>query len=118
MRQLKFPSYEYIKSLPRTIKESEDKYEIGLPLKYEWTLFDTPIYTPGVLSYNDDGSGYIFFDVWEGGYTGMNDLGLALKFNKSNYAKICKHAQNVYEEFYRELNVDYSDSWEKYGENN
>ena len=46
----------------------------------------------------------------------MNYLGKALKFNKSNYAKICKHAQNVLDDFYRALDADYSTSWEKYEE--
>ena len=107
MRQLKFPPYEYIKSLPKWDKTKD------LPKQYRWTLFDTPTSVSGSLSYNEDGDGFIFFDVWEGGYTGMNQLGLALKFNKANYAKICKHAQKVYEDFYRELDKDCSWQWEK-----
>lgn len=105
MRQLKFPSYEYIKSLPR------DKV-------YRWTLFSTPTSVNGILSYNEDEDGIIYFDVWEGGYTGMNYLGLALKFNKTNYTTICKHAQKVFEEFHRELDIDWSNQWEKYDEEN
>ena len=111
MRQLKFPPYEYIKSLPKWDKEED------VPLRYCWRLFDTPTSVCGTLSYNEDGSGFIFFDVWEGGYTGQNYLGLTLKFNKVNYAKICKHAQEVLEDFYRALDKDWSASWEKYGEN-
>lgn len=114
MRQLKFPTYEYIKSLPKICKESEYKYLIGLPNEYEWKLFDTPTSVEGVLSYNLDGSGYIFFDVYEGGYSGENDLGLAVKFNKSNYQKLCKHAQNIFDGFYEALDRDCSDSWENY----
>ena len=110
MRTLKFPSYEYIKSLPKWDKEKD------LPTEYNWTLFSTPTSVGGVLSYNEDGDGFVYFDVWEGGYTGMNDFGLALKFNKTNYAKICLHAQKVFDEFYRELDKDYSWQWEK--ENN
>ena len=109
MRQLKFPPYEYIKSLPKWDKEDEE-----LPKQYRWLLFDTPTSIHGTLSYNEDGDGFIYFDVWEGGYTGMNYLGLALKFNKANYTKICKHAQRVYEEFYRELDKDCSWQWEEY----
>ena len=108
MRQLKFPPYEYIKSLPKTEADTE------FYRQYEWILFDTPICTPGRFSYNENGEGYIYFDVMEGGYSEMNNLGLALKFNKANYAKICKHAQKVFEEFYKELDVDYSEQWEKY----
>ena len=110
MRRLKFPSYEYIKSLPKWDNKAD------LPKQYRWTLFDTPTTVIGTLSYNEDGDGFIYFDVWEGGYTGMNYLGKALKFNKANYAKICKHAQNVLDDFYRALDADYSTSWEKYEE--
>lgn len=108
MRQLKFPPYEYIKSLPLTEEDSD------LPIEYRWTLFATPIDASGVISYNEDDEGYIYFDLWEGGYVGENNLGLALKFNKANYAKICNHAQKVFEDFYRELDVDYSEQWERY----
>ena len=92
-----------------------DKEE-DMPKLYRWRLFDTPTSVCGTLSYNEDGCGFIFFDVWENGYTGQNYLGLALKFNKANYAKICKHAQKVFEEFYRKLDKDYSWQWEKYEE--
>lgn len=108
MRQLKFPPYEYIKSLPKT-EEGTDFFK-----DYYWTLFDTLTSVYGRLSYNEDGSGFLFFDILEGGYVDKNNLGLALKCNKANYAKICKHAQKVFEDFYRELDVDYSDQWEKY----
>lgn len=114
MRQLKFPTYEYIKSLPKICKKSEYKYNIGLPLEYEWKLFNTPISVEGTLSYNLDGSGYIFFDVYESGYSGENSLGLALKLNKTNYAKLCNHAQRVYESFYEALDKDCSADWEDY----
>ena len=110
MRRLKFPPYEYIKSLPTWDKEKD------LPREYDWLLFDTPTSVHGSLSYNEDDSHFVFFDVWEGGYTGENDLGMRCKLNKTNYAKICKHAQKVFEEFYRELDKDYSWQWEK--ENN
>ena len=114
MRQLKFPTYEYIKSLPCICKESEYNCEIGLPLEYSWTLFDTPASVYGRFSYNEDGSGWIFFDVMESGYCDHNNLGMRCKFNKVNYAKICQHAQRVFEDFYRALDTDWSDSWENY----
>ena len=110
MRKLKFPPYEYIKSLPRKCKDSDMFHE------YTWKLFDTPIWVYGRLSYNEDDSGWIFFDVMEGGYCDRNSLGMRCKINKANYTKICKHAQEVFEEFYRELDKDYSWQWEK--ENN
>ena len=110
MRQLKFPPYEYIKALPTWDKKAD------LPKSYRWTLFDTPTSIGGTLSYNEDGDSFIFFDVWEGGYTGINQFGLALKFNKANYAKICKHAQKVFEDFYRELDKDCSWQWERHEE--
>ena len=111
MRKLKFPPYEYIKSLP---KWDEDDF----PNDYTWTIFDTPTSVYGRLSYNEDGSGWVFFDVMEGGYCDRNRLGMRGKLNKANYAKICKHAQSVYEEFYRELDKDYSWQWEKCEEDN
>lgn len=57
MRQLKFPSYEYIKSLP-TFDKDNDTYE-----EYEWTLFETPTSVYGRFSYNEDNTSYIYFDV-------------------------------------------------------
>ena len=45
------------------------------------------------------------------GYVEKNDLGVRLKLNKENYKKLCKHAQDVYERFVRELQVDWC-SWE------
>ena len=108
MRQLKFPPYEYIKSLP-----TDDEVFVQ---DYHWTLFSTPVSVSGVLTYNEDDSRYLFFDVWEDGYVEKNRFGLSLKLNKANYSKICKHAQRVYEEFCRELDKDYSWQWDK--ENN
>ena len=111
MRKLKFPPYEYIKSLPTWDKKKD------LPNEYDWNLFDTPTSVYGRFSYNEDGSGWIFFDVMEDGYCDHNDLGMRCKFNKANYAKICKYAQSVFEDFYRELDKDCSWQWEKYEEN-
>ena len=107
MRQLKFPTYEYIKSLPLTNKEDEIN-------EYDWTLFETPTSVYGRFSYNEDGTGYLYFDVMEDGYCDHNRLGLGLKFNKQNYSKLCKHAQKVFESFYEELDKDCSDCWEDY----
>lgn len=108
MRKLKFPPYEYIKSLPRYDKETDVYYD------YDWTLFETPTNVYGRFSYNEDYSGYIYFDVMEDGYVDHNRLGKALKFNKANYAKICKYAQEVFESFYAELDKDCSDYWDDY----
>ena len=90
MRKLKFPPYEYIKSLQKHKNDDKDYY-----YEYDWKLFSLPIGVEGVISYNLTGDGFVYFDVFEGGYSDMNWLGLALKFNKANYAKICKHAQKV-----------------------
>ena len=111
MRQLKFPPYEYIKSLLKHKNDDKDYY-----YEYDWKLFSLPIDVEGVISYNLTGDGFVYFDVFEDGYSDMNCIGLALKFNKANYAKICKHAQKVFEDFYRELDKDYSWQWEKYEE--
>ena len=108
MRHLDFPSYEYIKSLTKFEKDRETSRE------YRWLLFDTPVSVQGTISYNEDGEGYIFFDVWENYYTGQNDLGLSLKFNKTNYKAICRHAQEVFESFYKALDRDCSSEWEDY----
>lgn len=117
MKQLKFPSYEWIKALPlkRTVTHTDrisgDAWEDEEHCEYKFTLFDTPVYAYGQLSYNEDDSGYIYFDMMENGYSNMNYYGLALKFNKKNYQKICKHAQEIYEMFYRELDKDVSYQW-------
>ena len=109
MRQLKFPPYEYIKSLPKVDEDDDDCF-----IKYDWVLFTTPVDVYGRLSYNEDDSGYIYFDVMEDGYCDQNQFGIGLKFNKKNYAKLCKHAQKVFESFYKELDTDCSEQWEKY----
>lgn len=46
MRQLKFPSYEYIKSLPK-----EDSK--GFANQYSWMLFNAPTTVYGRLSYDE-----------------------------------------------------------------
>lgn len=107
MRKLKFPSYEYIKSLPR-FNEDDDTYN-----KYDWLLFQTPVDVYGRFSYNEDGEPYICFDVMEDGYSEMNDLGMSVKFNKSNYAKLCNHAQKIFESFYEALDEDCSKYWDE-----
>ena len=62
-----------------------------------------------------DGDGLIYFDVFENGYTGVNECTLGHTLTKANYKEICKYAQSVLDEFYAELDVDYSeDDWEQY----
>jgi len=127
MKELKFPSYEWLKALPLkrtrtyTDRTSGKSWKDEVHCEYKFTLFDTPVYVYGQLSYNEDDSRHIYFDVIENGYTNMNNLGLALEFNKVNYQKICKYAQEVYEMFYRELDKDVSYQWdytpEEYFEN-
>ena len=118
MKELKFPSYEWLKALPLkrtrtfTDRANGETWEDEIHCEYKFTLFDTPVYVYGQLSYNEDDSRYIYFDVMENGYSNMNNLGLALKFNKENYQKICKHAQEIYEMFYRELDKEMSWQWE------
>ena len=110
MRKLRFPSYEYIKSLP-TYDKNTDTYE-----KYKWCLFRTPTSVYGRFSYNENGEPYIYFDVMENGYYGyysQNHLGMSVKFNKANYAKICKHAQKIFESFYEALDEDCSKYWDE-----
>lgn len=105
MRQLKFLSYEYIKSLP-TYNKDTDTYE-----RYEWLLFQTPTSVYGRFSYNEDGEPYIYFDIMDGGDCYTN-FGMSVRFNKANYAKICKHAQKVFESFYEALDEDCSKYWD------
>lgn len=107
MRQLKFPTYEYIKALPK-----EDS--CGCWLTYEWTLFETPTDTYGRIIYNEDDDGFIFFDVMEDGYCDHNTLGLAVIFNEENYEKLRHHAQTVFESFYTALDRDCSAGWDDY----
>lgn len=126
MKELKFPPYEWLKKLPLKRKYihkdiNGNEYKGEEHCEYKFNLFDTPVWVYGRLSYNEDDSRYIYFDVMEDGYCDHNNLGLALKFNKANYQKICKHAQEVYEMFYRELDEDKSWQWdytpEEYFEN-
>jgi hypothetical protein len=117
MNQLKLPSYEWLKALPlkRTVTRTGytgATWEEEEHCEYVFSLFDTPVSVYGRLSYNEDDSRLIYFDVMENGYTGLNEYSLGLKFNKENYKKICKYAQEVYETFYRELARDYSWQWE------
>lgn len=107
MRQLKFPSYEYIKSLP-TYSKDTDTYE-----DYDWLLFETPTSVYGRFSYNEDDNHHIYFDVMEDGYCDHNTLGMCVKFNKANYKKICKYAQEVFESFYEALDEDCSEYWDE-----
>lgn len=116
MKKLNFPSYEWLKALPlkRTYISTDingNAYEREEPCEYRFTLFDTPVFAYGQFSYNEDDSKFIYFDVMENGYSNMNTYGLAVKFNKENYKKICKHAQEIYDMFYRELDKDMSWQW-------
>lgn len=126
MKKLKFPTYEWLKALPlkrtyTSVSRDGVFYEREEHCEYRFLLFNTPVFAYGQFSYNEDDSRYIYFDVMEGGYSNMNSYGLALKFNKTNYKKICKHAQEMYEMFYRELDADKSWQWdctpEEYFEN-
>lgn len=118
MKELKFPSYEWLKALPlkrtytHTSRWDGSSYEMEEHCEYDFILFDTPVRAYGRLSYNEDDSRFLYFDVMEDGYSNMNNYGLALKFNKENYKKICKHAQEIYEMFYRELDADKSWQWD------
>lgn len=118
MNQLKLPSYEWLKALPLkrkvTCKDrfTGETWEDEEACEYRIMVFETPVFAYGQISYNEDDSRHIFFDVIEQGHTNMNDYGLALKFNKANYQKICKHAQEVYEMFYRTLDQDLSWMWD------
>ena len=117
MNQLKLPSYEWLKALPlkRTVTRTGltgATWEDEESCEYKFIVFDTPVRAYGQISYNEDDSRYIFFDVMESGYSNMNSYGLELKFNKENYQKLCKHAQMVYEMFYRELDADQSWQWD------
>lgn len=105
MRQLTFPTYEHLKSLPTEDKETECYHY------YCWTLFETPVNVDGRLTYNDNDSRMLYFDVFEGGYSGMNDFSIGLKLTKSNYVKVCKHAQKVFESFYQELDREPNGSY-------
>lgn len=107
--QLKFPPYEYIKSLPLKKKVAYTEH-VTKKIKYReehceyiFTLFDTPVSTYARFTYNEDDSRHIIFDIMEGGYCDQNSLGMSVRFNKANYTKICKHAQEVYEDFQRTL---------------
>ena len=115
--QLKFPPYAWLKALPkkhrviRTTREGE-KFEDIEHCEYSFKLFDTPTSVYGRFTYNEDDKGMIYFDVMEDGYCDHNHLGMYVKFNKKNYEAVCKHAQEVYEDFQRELFKTWSWQWE------
>ena len=116
--QLKFPPYEWLKALPlkrqvvRTTRGGE-KFMDTEHCEYAITLFRTPTSVYGRFTYNEDNHGWVYFDVMEGGYCDQNRLSKRVKLNKKNYELICKHAQEVYEEFQRELMTDRSWQWDK-----
>lgn len=115
--KLKFPTYEFLKSLPRThrvthVTRQGGIYEHDEHLEYSITLFSTPVSVYGRFTLNEDDTGMIFFDVMEDGYCDHNNFGRRMKFNKKNYAAICKYAQSVYDMFINELEQDLSDQWE------
>lgn len=111
MRKLKFPSYEYIKSLPTYDKESD------IPIDYKWILFNTPVNVWGRLSYYKEGENYIRFDIIEGGYIDRNGLNWSGEFNQENYKKLCEHAQKVFESIYEALDEDCSKYWDEDAKN-
>ena len=117
--QLSLPPYEWIKKLPLKHKVARKNRLTGKVqystehCEYSFKLFDTPTSVYGRFTYNEDDQRMIIFDVMEGGYCGENHHGLALKFNKVNYEKICKHAQEVYEQFQRELFKSQEWQWSK-----
>lgn len=104
MRKLKFPSYEYIKSLPTYDEDN------NVGKEYDWMLFDTPINIWGILHYKG-GKNYIRFDFYVGGYT-EDDFCWSGRLNEENYKKLCKHAQKVFESIYEALDEDCSKYWE------
>lgn len=116
---LKFPPYEWLKALPLKGKFEYRDRITGKPFyddvhkEYTFKLFDTPTSVYGRLTYNEDNQHMIIFDVMEDGYCDHNHLGKALKFNKKNYQAICKHAQEVYDDFMRTLMMDWSWQWER-----
>ena len=115
--QLKFPPYDWLKALPkkhkviRTTRDGEMFGDVEY-CEYYFTLFDTPTSVRGRLTYNEDGSGMVYFDVMEDGYCDRNYLGMHVKFTKKNYEAVCSHAQAVYEDFQRELSKSWSWQWE------
>lgn len=116
-RLLKFPEYEFLKALPRTrwtetLTRDGKIIKSEMYLEYSITLFDTPTEVYGRFSLFEDGDDFICFDVIEDGYCDHNKLGKTYKFNKANYNRICKHAQMVYEQFFKRLEKDLSYQWQ------
>ena len=113
---LNFPSYEFLKALPKTrrslhVTNSGDILEMDEHIEYTLTLFETPTSVYGRFTLNEDASDYIYFDVMEDGYCDHNSLGRRMKFNKKNYKAICKYAQSVYDLFFETLEKDLSSEW-------
>lgn len=114
--QLKFPTYEWLRALPKvkTVSHVDRSGKLiyqESTCEYSIVLFTTPTSVYGRFSYNEDGDGFLCFDVMEDGFCDHNRFGKALKFNRANYKLLCAHAQHVYEEFQRELFADQSYHW-------
>ena len=119
MRKLKFPSYEYLKSLPLYEEDEEFIKEYGkdaaTPIEYKWMLFDTPVGVYGKIFYNLDDDCCLYFDVMEQGYSGMNDLACCCKkLTEIDYMEFCKKVQCFFESFYNTLDVEWC-VWEQDG---
>lgn len=98
IRKLKFPSYSFLKSL-----STENSYD--------WVLFELPIPVEGVLMYNLDNSGMIWFTIFEGGFSTFNDFNLELPLKRRNYKVLRRHVQKTFETFCKSLDKDMSETW-------
>lgn len=117
-KKLNLPDYEWLKALPkkhnvvrRTL--SGEKFMDTEHCQYDLTLFSVPG-VRGRFTLNEDAGNLIIFDLIIDGYVSSNrSYHKALRFNKKNYLAICKHAQEVYEFFQRELSMDHSWVWNR-----
>ena len=103
--KLKFPDWESVKKISKDLSTVITIFHFDtLCVDGELTFFEE--------KYDCKSDCMIYFDVFEGGYSGKNYMSIHGKFTKKDYEKICKQAQIWYEQLIDELLTDRSGEWE------
>ena len=113
--KLKFPTFDYIKSLPLT--DGKDRYGGDVIKEYYFTLFEVygSIYCR--FTYNEDGNERFYLDLMQDGYSdhsGYSSPKSIYECTESDYKLLCEHAQMLYDEILGNLlnsNNECSERW-------
>ncbi len=109
--KLKFPTYEYIKSLPLKDEGGEDA-------EYNFVLFKVHEHVYCRFTYNEDGYKGFHLDLMCDGFCDKLLIGCHKNFyrmNKKDYKLMCEHAEILYNEIMGNLvnsNEIESEDWE------